>query len=86
MAWTYSDWRSYADSSPAAKLARLRLHIEEVSDQITADVSKGASSRSVSPLNQYLAMLEKREDRLVALVAQKNGTRAIIANMNNSRP
>ena len=86
MAYTYSDWRTYSDSDPAAKLARLRLHIVEVSDLITADVTKGGSSRSVASLSTYLATLEKSESKYAALTAQKNGSRAYAVNMNGSRP
>ena len=86
MTWTYSDWRSYADSNPSAKLARLRLHIEEVTDAITADVTKGGSSRSSNPLLGYLSMLEKSEAKYAALTNQKNGSRAYHANMNGSAP
>lgn len=86
MAWTYSDWRTYADSNPAAKLARLRLHIQEISDAITADVSKAGASRGSNPLVTTLAMLEKQETKYAALVNQKSGKRAYTANMNGSAP
>ena len=86
MAWTYSDWVTYPDSNPSAKLARLRLHIQEVTNSIGPDVTKGSSSRSSgSPLG-YLDKLEKQEKDLMARVAQSSGRRAYQANMNGSAP
>ena len=86
MAWTYSDYRSLPDNSPAAKLERCRLYMQEINDAIAADVTKGGSSRSSSPLLTLLAMAEKDEKRLMSLVASKNGNRAYQANLNGSAP
>ena len=86
MAWTYSDWVTYPDSSPAAKLTQLRKHIQEVSDQITADVTKGGSGRQTGRLQDYLERLYTKETDLMAMVAAACGRRAYTANMNGSRP
>jgi hypothetical protein len=84
--YTYGDWVTYPDSNPAAKLARLRLHIQEVSQSIGPDVTKGGSSRSSgSPLG-YLQSLKQDETKYAALANQKNGTRAYRVNMNGSAP
>lgn len=67
MAWTYSTWRSLPETTTAqaaAKLAQLSLHIVEVSDAITADVSSGGKSRSSGSLTEYLGRLEAEEKRL----------------------
>lgn len=84
MTWTYSDWRSYPDSNPSAKLAQLRLHIQEVSDAITADVSKHGSSRSSSSLTTYFDRLEEQEKKWAEIVRQHGGSRAILVNFNGS--
>lgn len=65
-AWTYADWRS--QTGDAARLARLRLHQEEVSGAIRADVAGGGMSRSSSHLVEYLKVLNADESRLMASV------------------
>jgi hypothetical protein len=57
MAWTYSDWVTYADGS--AKLARLRLHVQEVSDKLSnPDYSTEGLSVSRSQLPGYLSTIK----------------------------
>ena len=73
MAWTYNDWAS--QSTPAARLTRLRLHIDEVSAQISADISASGKSRSTSTLQTYLDGLMNRMDRLEQQVGSGPGRR-----------
>lgn len=72
MSWTYSNWRS--QTTPAAQLAQLKLHIQEVTDAISADISADGKSRSSGSLTTLLAALEKRFDQLVAAGAVSGGT------------
>ena len=68
-AWTYADWITYAESTAAeaaSKLTRLRLHMQEVSQAVTADVSAGSKSRSTGSLNEYLRDLRTEEKRLMS--------------------
>lgn len=61
MAWTYSD---YVTMSGRARLARLQLHIQEVSDKITENYSIQGRSKQVDPLQKYLENLMSQEDQL----------------------
>lgn len=65
MAWTYSDWDQ--QSTPKAKLARLSLFIQEVTDKIAANVSADGKSRDSSSLNQLLTTLNKRYEQLLSV-------------------
>lgn len=57
--WTYADWR--IQSTPAAQLARLELHLMEVSGFVLESSLKGSSLR----LSQdYLATLSKDRQQL----------------------
>ena len=67
--WIHSGWRQEAGAS--AQLAGLDLHLTEVSDAVTANVTKGPSSRDASSLNAYLATLGQQRERLVAIVARQ---------------
>lgn len=58
MAWTYNDWPS--QSTTAAQVTRLKLHMEEVSEAIQADTSAGDRSRSSGNLVTYYQGLEAR--------------------------
>lgn len=64
MNWTYSDWRS--QGSAAARLARLRLHMQEVSDAIASaqSLAKDGASKSTHDYVGYLAELQREEHRL----------------------
>jgi hypothetical protein len=73
--WTYSDWVTYEDGS--AKLTRLRLHVQEVSDKL-ANPSYSTEGLSVNPrenLGTYLAGLNAEREKLEATVGRANGTR-----------
>jgi hypothetical protein len=71
LAWTYSDW--ITQTTDSTRLTRLRLHIQEVSDKITQEVSSGGNSRSSSALQAYLADIRKEEKSLAAAVSGASG-------------
>jgi len=63
MAWTYSNW--ITQSTAAAQLASLRLHVQEVSDKAaSADVAADGKSASYGNLTQYLQSLLSHVNRL----------------------
>ena len=64
MAYTYADWITQADN--ATRLTRLRLHIQEVSEAMTAGMTADGVSVNPSNLGQYYDMLTKREESLGA--------------------
>jgi len=84
MTYTYSDYITL-DADTVAQEDRLRLHIKEVSDQITADVAKGPSSRSTSRLMDYRSELLQELKELREVNARKRGFGMTYANMNNAR-
>lgn len=65
MAHVYSDWITYDDGSDAQRV-RLKLHMQEISDLITATVSSDGDSRDASQLVAYLAQLRSDYERLFA--------------------
>jgi len=62
MAWTYSDWPS--QSGTAAKLARLNLHITEVSNSVGKEVSADGKAVSSQATQAYLTTLFAQQNRL----------------------
>ena len=61
--WVYHDWRS--QTTQAARLARLALHIAEVADRKDAlSVSGAGMNASYSGLEQLLASLERQWEAL----------------------
>lgn len=84
MAYAYSDYITIDDT--VAREAQLRLHIKEVSDEITADVTKGPQSRSTGNLMPYRSELRDELKELVTVNRQKSGSRANFANMNGAAP
>jgi len=62
MAYTYSDW--ITQTSVSGKLTRLRLHIQEVSDLVTASVGSDGTNYNPNVLNEYLRDLRADERRL----------------------
>ena len=66
MAWTYSDWITQTDDG--ARLTRLRLHIQEVSNKIRREVGAGDMSQSSRAVREYLDSLHKREEALASVV------------------
>ena len=83
MAWTNSDY--ITETNLTTRETKLRALIKEVTDSITAAVTKGGSSRSVNELKAMRSELLGELDNLVATNQQRNGSRAIIANFNGSR-
>jgi hypothetical protein len=70
--WAYADWDS--QSTDALRLARLKLHIQEVSGFMLETMSKGRSIR-LSP--DYMRLLTDRRDALESRSAlQAIGSRA----------
>ena len=65
MAWTYSDYITLGPTS--AGLTRLRLHIQEVTDAITADVSSDGKSMSSGNLVTLRDSLTKERERLAGM-------------------
>ena len=57
--WQYSD---YITLEGAARLTRLRLHIQEVSNFTQGTSTRGKSMTAVDP--QYLGRLQKMEEEL----------------------
>jgi hypothetical protein len=70
VAWTYSD---YITLDGSAKLTRLRLHIQEVSDKVTQEVGGGGYNRSSSAVQQYLKTLKDEELQLTGSIAAVSG-------------
>lgn len=84
MAWTYNDFES--QSSDAARLSRLRLHLTEVRAEVFADIGSESKSRSNSVLVQYLAQLEDRRKELEQTAGTGNQSPAIaVADMSYAR-
>lgn len=64
MAWTYSDW--ITQTSADTRLSRLRLHIQEVADALTASYQSDGTSYNPAHLNTYLSGLHQQEAGLTA--------------------
>ena len=62
--WTYSDWIEQSDR--ATRLDRLRKHIREVSDAITARTASGGTTYDPAPLREYHQQLLEQERQLAA--------------------
>lgn len=61
MAWTYSDWPTL--STAAARLTRLNLHIQEVSDRVAEEVAGDGKSMSSNAIQNYLdTLMPQRKD------------------------
>lgn len=78
MAWTYSDWISTDGSS---RLTRLRLHIQEVSDALTASYQSDGTSYNPAHLNSYLSSLHAQEASLSAVSAGNRVSRMRLRGM-----
>lgn len=79
MAYTYHDYVALPETTAAevaAKLARLRLHLQEVQANVALDISADGMSRSSQSLIDYRAQLIADESRLRNLQrALGSGTR-----------
>lgn len=67
MAWTYSDWITLTGAS---RLTRLRQHIQEVSDAMTATTISNGETYNPAHLQSYLDRLTGKE---AALAAERAG-------------
>lgn len=70
MAWTYSDWISRTGTD---RLTRLRLHIQEVSDAITAATDSNGETYNPQVLQTYLDGLMRREGQISAAAGGAGG-------------
>jgi hypothetical protein len=61
MAWTYSNWITFTGQ---ARQTQIRLHIQEVSDALTARVQGNSVGYDPTPLQAYLDGLLKREGEI----------------------
>lgn len=68
--YQHSGWRQAG--GPSEQLVEIDLFLTELTDLVTANVTKGASSRDVSSLNQLIAETEKSRARLVEIVARSS--------------
>ena len=59
MVWTYSNYITYDPG--ATRLSRFRSHIQEVSDQLSAETAARGRSHSTNVLQSYLDRLMARE-------------------------
>jgi len=71
VSYSYSAWAS--QSTTAAQLAMLQLHIGEVTLQMGPSVSKDGASRSTGDIVQYLALLERQQMRLLGMPDVQTG-------------
>jgi hypothetical protein len=62
MAYQYADYASQA--TPALRLARARLHLAELSQQIGPDVSQDGSSRSAGSITSRIVELNAEIQRM----------------------
>lgn len=83
MSWTHADFEE--QTTPAARLAKLRQHLTEVQTAISADVSASGRSRSSGSLTQYKSMLDARRKELELETGDNAATRASIATANFRR-
>lgn len=75
-AWTYSDWITF-ETGNASRLSRLRLHIREVSDEIsTGSFAVEQKSHDKALLQAYLSELLKKEAVEATAAGVSSGTRA----------
>lgn len=75
MAWSYSDWLT--ESYGSTRLSKLRSHIQEVSDALSAELTAGAQSRSTHAVQRYLDTLLAKLPREERLCDQAAGTRPL---------
>lgn len=64
MAWVYNDYVSLSDAT--ARLAQLRLHIQEVSATVGLTVASDGTSVDSRVTKDYLSDLKAEERRLVS--------------------
>ncbi len=84
MAWTNSDY--ITETNLVVRETKLRALIKEVTDSITASVSKGGSSRTVNELKAMRTELLGELKELVTVNKQSSAPRAYRINNNGSAP
>jgi hypothetical protein len=67
VSWQYHDWRS--QTTPAAQLERLKLHLQEVSGFVLESASR---ARTIKLEASYLPMLNTELQRLESKVSLSN--------------
>lgn len=91
MAWNYSDYVTYSPATDGAtRLSRLRSHIQEVSDKITAEMSSAGASYAARERRAYLDGLKREEIELekrlgLAESANAQAGRLVYAGLRNRR-
>lgn len=80
--WTYADYRNLTD--PAERLARLRLHMIEVSDRIGAGHKSRSGAATFPPEFKYYELLDKEATQLAAQV-ESSGIGSLSAPIAKSR-
>lgn len=83
MAWTYSD---YVTLSGTARLTRLQLHIQEVSDCITENVQVTGRGVDTNPLNTYLKALKDEEIKLGGQSIARGDRRSRVNRIDHREP
>lgn len=76
MAWTYSDWRS--QSSDSARLTRIRLHIQELTDYMAADSGSSHGTVAFANIRALIASLELQERTLAKNVEGLDSTSSAV--------
>jgi hypothetical protein len=72
VAWTYSDYES--QSTDAARLSRLRLHKQEITDQIAKDYAVAGRSVQTAHLVSYIStIVDPRLRELESRVGTESG-------------
>ena len=71
MAWVYADFEQ--QTTDAAKLSRLHLHIAEVREKYGGKQSVSGGGMSLSVDTGYIAQLETRRSELESRVRRFNG-------------
>lgn len=68
MAWTYSDYITFTGQD---RLTRLRLHIQEVSDALTARTTTDGETYDPATLTSYLDGLQRKEQQISAALTDR---------------
>jgi hypothetical protein len=83
MAWTYSDWPS--QTTRAARLTRLRLHVAEVANDIGTEKSGHGYSEGSGSVVQYHASLTEQLQRLESTVVETGSGNPVLSRVRIDR-
>ena len=75
MAWTYSDYVTF--DAGAARLTRFRLHLAEVSDKLSPEMTETGSAYSTREIREYLKILQAAAPKETATCKAVAGTRSV---------